>query len=40
VLLEPAFDTQAWFAGLDRYHDVPFMDDGRNQPITPVGSPF
>jgi len=37
VLLEPmATDVDAWFAELDRFADVPFMEDGRNQPPTPV----
>lgn len=37
VLLEPiAGDTEAWFAELDRFADVPILEDGRNQPPTPV----
>jgi antitoxin VapB len=38
VLLEPiASDVDAWFAELDRFADVPLSDDGRKQPLTPVG---
>ncbi len=38
VLLEPvAFDVEAWRAKLDRYNDVPFMEDGREQPPMPPG---
>src|SRR5215210_230707 len=30
VVLEPIeFDVKAWLAELARYHDVPFMEDGR-----------
>ena len=36
VLLEPmASDLDAWFAELDRYKDIPFMEDGRDQPPMP-----
>ncbi len=36
VLLEPmGTDVDAWFADLDRYIDVPFMEDGRQQPPMP-----
>ena len=36
VLLEPMVtDVEAWFAALDRFVDVPFMEDGRRQPPTP-----
>jgi len=36
VLLEPMVtDVEAWFAALDRFFDVPFMEDGRRQPPTP-----
>jgi antitoxin VapB len=36
VLLEPiATDVDAWFAELDRFADVPFLEDGRNQPPMP-----
>jgi antitoxin VapB len=36
ILLEPlAADIEAWFAELDRFADVPFMDDGRHQPSMP-----
>ena len=36
ILLEPmAKDIGAWFAALDRFADVPFMEDGRRQPRMP-----
>ncbi len=36
VVLDPiAFDIDAWFAQLDKYKDVPFMEDGREQPPMP-----
>jgi antitoxin VapB len=36
ILLEPIVaDLDAWFAELDRFADVPFMDDGRRQPSMP-----
>ncbi len=36
VLLEPLdFDTDAWFAKLDRFKAEPFMPEGRKQPATP-----
>jgi antitoxin VapB len=36
ILLEPmATDIDAWFAELDRYAGVPFMEDGRRQPPMP-----
>lgn len=36
VLLEPMeFDVGAWLAALERYRDVPFMEDGREQPPMP-----
>jgi len=35
VILEPLgkkpFDAAAWLAELDRYRDIPFMEDGRDQ---------
>ena len=35
VILEPLkkqpFDVEAWFARLDEYRDIPFMEDGRDQ---------
>ncbi|MEW6279400.1 MAG: AbrB/MazE/SpoVT family DNA-binding domain-containing protein [Candidatus Eremiobacterota bacterium] len=42
ILLEPIVeDLDAWFAELDRYSDVPFMEDGRLQPaIPPAGEAF
>lgn len=37
ILLEPIVtDTDAWFAELDRFADVPFMEEGRRQPQMPV----
>lgn len=36
ILLEPIVtDIDAWFAELDRFGDLPFMEDGRRQPPTP-----
>jgi antitoxin VapB len=36
ILLEPMVtDSNAWFAELDRFADVPFMEEGRRQPPTP-----
>jgi antitoxin VapB len=36
ILLEPlAADLEAWFAELDRFAEVPFMEDGRRQPPVP-----
>ena len=36
ILLEPMVtDIDAWFAELDRFADVPFMEDGRRQPPVP-----
>jgi antitoxin VapB len=36
ILLEPlATDLEAWFAELDRFAEVPFMEDGRRQPPVP-----
>lgn len=38
VVLEPIgvpFDMDAWFAELDKYKAVPFMDEGRDQPPMP-----
>ena len=36
ILLEPlATDIEAWFAELDRFADVPFMEEGRRQPPMP-----
>ncbi len=33
MLLEPVFpDVEAWLAELERYRDVPFMENGREQP--------
>jgi antitoxin VapB len=37
VLLEPLdTDIEAWFAELDRFADVPFMEEGRAQPPLPA----
>ena len=36
ILLEPIVtDLDSWFAELDRFADVPFMEEGRNQPPMP-----
>jgi antitoxin VapB len=36
ILLEPIVtDLDAWFGELDRFADVPFMEDGRRQPPMP-----
>jgi antitoxin VapB len=36
ILLEPmATDIDAWFAMLDRYSGISFMEDGRRQPPMP-----
>jgi antitoxin VapB len=36
VLLQPLkFDVDAWLARLDSYRDIPFMEDGREQPEMP-----
>ena len=36
-LLEPIVtDLDAWFAELDRFADVPFMEEGRQQPPMPA----
>jgi len=36
VLLEPLYtDIDAWFAALDEFADIPFMEDGREQPPMP-----
>ena len=36
VLLEPMeFDVGPWLAALERYKDVPFMEEGREQPPMP-----
>ena len=37
ILLEPMTrDLDAWFAELDRFAEVPFMEDGGRQPPMPV----
>ena len=36
ILLEPMIrDLDAWFAELDRFAEVPFMEEGRRQPPMP-----
>jgi antitoxin VapB len=36
ILLEPIVtDVDSWFAELDRFADVPFMEGGRDQPSLP-----
>ena len=36
IVIEPMeFDVDAWLADLDRYRDVPFMEEGREQPPMP-----
>jgi antitoxin VapB len=36
ILLEPiATDLDAWFRELDRFADIPFMEEGRQQPPMP-----
>jgi antitoxin VapB len=36
ILLEPMLtDINCWFAELDRFAEVPFMEDGRHQPRMP-----
>ena len=37
VLLEPMVpDIEAWFAELDRFVDVPYLENGRQQPPMPA----
>ena len=37
ILLEAMVtDIDAWFAELDRFADVPFMEEGRHQPSMPT----
>ncbi len=37
ILLEPMVtDIETWFAQLDRFAEVPFMEDGRRQPEMPA----
>jgi antitoxin VapB len=41
VLVEPMMtDVAAWFAELDRFASEPFMEEGRDQPSTPVRDLF
>ena len=38
LLLQPAaFDVDDWWAKLDEYRGVPFMEEGRQQPPMPDG---
>jgi antitoxin VapB len=37
LLLEPMVtDIDSWFAEMDRFADVPFIEDGRSQPAMPA----
>lgn len=39
ILLEPMVaDINGWFAELDRFADVPFMEEGRHQPAMPTAT--
>ena len=39
LLLQPVpFDVDEWWAKLDAYRDIPFMEEGRQQPPMPDGS--
>ena len=41
VVLEPMeFDVDAWFAKLDKYKHIPFMEEGREQPPMPDDDPL
>ena len=36
ILLEPIVtDLESWFAEMDRFADIPFMEEGRHQPAMP-----
>lgn len=36
LVLEPVYATaEEWLAALDEFRDIPFMEDGRNQPPMP-----
>jgi antitoxin VapB len=36
ILLEPMItDLDAWFAEMDRFKHIPFMEEGREQPAMP-----
>lgn len=40
VLLEPMpFDVKTWLARLEKYRDIPFMPEGREQPEMPPDEP-
>ena len=40
ILLEPMVtDLDEWFARLDKYKDIPFMEGGREQPPMPEDDP-
>src|SRR5438105_4853031 len=39
ILLEPIVtDLESWFAEMDRFADIPFMEEGRHQPAMRCGS--
>ncbi len=41
ILLEPIrADVDDWFAAMDRFAAIPFMEDGRRQPEMPVEEPL
>jgi antitoxin VapB len=41
ILIEPmAKDVDAWFAALDEFVGIPFMEDGRDQPPVPPDVPI
>jgi antitoxin VapB len=40
VILEPILAPNEWFAELDQFEDEPFMQQGRNQPLSPIGKSF
>lgn len=36
LILEPMFQSsEEWLAALDKFRDIPFMEEGRNQPPMP-----
>lgn len=36
LILEPIFQSsEEWLAALDKFRDIPFMEEGRNQPPMP-----
>ncbi len=40
VILEQILAPNEWFAELDHFASEPFMQDGRNQPPSPIGDAF